>query len=102
LVKLEPLVLQALKATLVLMELQVRQAQVSPVQQVSKALLVLQELPAPLALLVLLELALQVLQAFKDHLALLALARLATMTWGLSISKTTPPPQPLPPSMHAP
>jgi hypothetical protein len=56
---------------------------------------VLQELPAPLALPVLQVLALQAPLAFKGRLALLVLARLATMTWGLSISKTTPPPRPL-------
>jgi hypothetical protein len=65
------------------------------VQRALKALLALQEPPAPLALPVLQVLALQELQAFKDRLALLVLARLATMTWGLSISKTTPPPRPL-------
>jgi hypothetical protein len=71
-------------------------------QQVLKAPLALQELPELLALLALLELALQAPLAFKDHLVLLVLARLATMTWGSSISKTTPLPRPLPPSMHAP
>jgi hypothetical protein len=45
----------------------------------------LPELLEPLVLLVLQALALRVLQAFKDHLALLGLARLATMTWVLSI-----------------
>jgi hypothetical protein len=95
LVKLEPLVLQALKATLVLMELQVRQAQASPEPQALKALLALQEFPEPLAPLAQLVLALQALQAFKGRLALLVLARLATMMWVSSISKTTPPPRPL-------
>jgi hypothetical protein len=60
----------------------------------------LPELLEPLVLLVLQALALRVLQAFKDHLALLVLARLATMTWVLSISKATPLPQLLPPLMH--
>jgi hypothetical protein len=60
-----------------------------------QALLASRALLELLALLAQLELALQALQAFKDRLALLVLARLATMTWGLSISKTTPPPRPL-------
>jgi hypothetical protein len=66
-----------------------------------KAPLALQALPDLLALPVPLEQALQALQAFKDRLALLVLARLATMTWASSISKTTPPPRLLPPPMHA-
>ena len=67
-----------------------------------KALLASQALPELLAPPALLELALQAPPAFKGRLALLVLARLATMTWVSSISKTTPPPRPLPPSMHAP
>jgi hypothetical protein len=63
--------------------------QESRARQACKALLEQQAHKAPL------ELALQALQAFKGHLALLVLARLATMTWELSISKTTPPPRPL-------
>jgi len=88
------LALQAFKAQ------QVRVLTAQPGRLALKAPLALQGLPEPLAPPVLLELALQALQAFKDRLALLVLARLATMTWGLSISKTTPPPQLLPPSMH--
>jgi hypothetical protein len=60
-----------------------------------KAPLALRALLGLLAPLVLQVLALQALLAFKDRLALLVLARLATMTWGLSTSKTTPPPRPL-------
>jgi hypothetical protein len=55
----------------------------------------LPELLGPLVLLVLQALALRAQPAFKDRLDLLVLARLATMTWVLSISKTTPPPRPL-------
>jgi hypothetical protein len=75
---------------------------VLPAQLALKAPLALQELPEPLVLLAQLVLALQALQAFKGRLALLVLARLVTMTWVSSISKTTPLPQLLPPSMHAP
>jgi hypothetical protein len=70
-----------------------------PGRLVLKAPLALQEFPEPLALPVLQVLALQALQAFKGRLVLLVLARLATMTWVSSISKTTPPPRPLRTSM---
>jgi hypothetical protein len=69
--------------------------QASPAPLALKALLALQEFPEPLAPLAQLELALQAPLAFKGRLVLLVLARLVTMTWGLSISKTTPPPRPL-------
>jgi hypothetical protein len=91
---MEPQVLREL-ALQALPVFKAQRVQALPAQQVLKALLASRALPEPLALPVLLELALQELQAFKDRLVLLVLARLATMTWELSISRTTPPPRPL-------
>jgi hypothetical protein len=95
---MEPQVLREL-ALLALPAFKGQQVRVLPGRLALKALLALQELPELLALLVLLELALQEPPAFKGRLVLLVLARLVTMMWGLSISKTTPPPRPLQTSM---